>query len=244
MVFASHVSLVGYLVVLVAAGLGAALQSTIGFGAAIVAVPVLSLVVPEAVPATVIVWVLPLVVVMALRERHGVDWPGVGWMTAGRLPGTAVGVWVVSSVTVDTLTVLAGFCVLVAVATSVIATTVPLTPTSQTAAGFASGVMGTSTSIGGPPLALLYQRQAGFVLRATLSVGFVVGISISLVGLAAVGAVEAWQVWLALALVPGHVVGLLLSRRVVGRVDEVWLRPAVLGFVAVTAAVAIARGLM
>lgn len=222
--------------------MGATVQGTIGFGAAVVAVPVLSLVVPEAIPVVVIIWAAPLVVAMAVRERQGVDWPGVGWITFGRLPGTAVGVWVVSSVATDTLSVMAGCAVLLAVLTSLIATAVPLTRTTKTATGFASGVMGTATSIGGPPVALLYQRHPGPVLRSTLAMTFVAGISISLVGLAAAGAIEGWHVLLALALLPGQAIGLAVSRRVARNVDARWLRPAVLVFVTVTAASAIGRG--
>lgn len=228
---------------MLAAGLGATVQGTIGFGAALVAVPVLSLVVPEAIPVVVIVWAAPLVVAMAVRERQGVDWPGVGWITLGRLPGTVVGVWVVSSVASDTLSVLAGFAVLLAVFTSLVATAVPLTRTTRAATGFASGVMGTATSIGGPPVALLYQRHQGPVLRSTLAVTFVAGISISLIGLASAGAIEAWHVLLALALLPGQALGLAASRPVSRYVDARWLRPAVIVFVTVTAASAIGRGL-
>jgi uncharacterized protein len=218
-------------------------QGAIGFGAALVVVPVLGLVAPEALPATVIIWAMPLVVAMAVRERHGVDWSGVGWMTFGRLPGVAVGAWVVSAVAADTLSVLAGCAVLLAVVTSLIATTVRVTRTTKTAAGFASGVMGTATSIGGPPLALLYQHHQGVVLRSTLATTFVVGIMLTLGGLAVAGAVEGWHVLLALALLPGQVAGLTISRSVTRHLDERWLRHAVLAVVSVTAAVAIGNGL-
>jgi uncharacterized protein len=214
-----------------------------GFGAALVVVPVLGLVAPEALPATVIIWAMPLVVAMAVHERHGVDWSGVGWMTLGRLPGVVVGAWVVSAVAADTLSVLAGCAVLLAVVTSLIATTVRVTRTTKTAAGFASGVMGTSTSIGGPPLALLYQHHQGVVLRSTLAMTFVLGIVLTLIGLAVAGAIEGWHVVLALALLPGQVAGLAISRSVTRHLDERWLRHIVLLFVSVTAAVAIGRGL-
>ena len=42
-------------------------------------------------------------------------------------------------------------------------------------AGLVSGVAGTATSIGGPPLAMLYQHRHPQVLRPTLAVFFLLG---------------------------------------------------------------------
>jgi len=103
--------------------------------------------------------------------------------------------------------------------------------------------MGTATSIGGPPLALLYQRQEGRVLRSTLAMAFVFGTAISLTGLAIAGAIEPWHLELALAMVPGLVGGLAVSRALGRRLDGPLLRPAVLGLATVAALVAVARGL-
>jgi uncharacterized membrane protein YfcA len=81
------------------------------------------------------------------------------------------------------------------------------------------------------------------VLRSTLAVTIGTGTVVSLVGLAIAGAVAGWQVVLALALLPGVGAGLLAGRALTARVDGRWLRPAVLAFAAVTAVLAIARGL-
>jgi hypothetical protein len=111
------------------------------------------------------------------------------------------------------------------------------------ATGVVSGAMGTATSIGGPPLALLYQHHEGPVLRATLAATFALGTALSVVGLALAGAIEGWHVWLAAALMPGTLAGVAASNRLVGRVDGAWLRPAVLAFASIAAALAVARGL-
>jgi uncharacterized membrane protein YfcA len=243
---ALHLSPGDYAVVLLAATIGATVQGTIGFGANLISVPVVAVVAPDALPVTLVVWAVPLVVTMVVRERDGVDWAGVGWITLGRLPGTVLGAWVVTSVATDTLSVLAGAAVLLAVAVSLVSATVPLTPATRTAAGFASGVMGTSTSIGGPPLALLYQHQDGKVVRSTLAAAFAVGTVTSLTGLAVAGAIEAWQVVLALALLPSLAGGLLVSRRLVHRFDRFdrpWLRPVVLALAGAAASVAVVHGL-
>jgi uncharacterized protein len=239
----SYISLGEYLVVLLTAGVGATVQGSVGFGANLVAVPVVAVLVPEALPVVLLLWVLPLVVAMAVREHHGVDWPGVGWITLGRLPGTAVGTWVVAEVADDTLSVLCGGAVLAAVVTSLLTTTVRVTPVTRAVAGFTAGVMGTATSIGGPPMALLYQHHEGRVLRATLAAAFAVGTTTSLAALTISGVVEGWQVWLALALLPGLAAGMLLSRSLTRYLDRRWLRPVVLGVAAVAALAAVLRGL-
>jgi hypothetical protein len=208
-----------------------------------VAAPVLAVVEPRALPAALMLPVLPLTVAMMRRERHGVDWRSVGWLMAGRVPGTVAGSLVVAVVAAETLSVLAGIAVLIAVGASLLTATIPVTPGTEVATGAVSGAMGTATSIGGPPLALLYQHHEGPVLRATLAATFALGTGLSIVGLALAGAIEGWHLWLAAALLPGTLAGVAASNRLVGRVDGAWLRPAVLVFASLAAALAVVRGL-
>lgn len=238
-----HLGLFEYLAVLAAVTVGSAVQGTLGFGANLLGVPVLALFEPAAIPAATTMMAVPLASTMALAERGHVDWPGVGWLMVGRLPGTVVGAAIVAVVAAGTLSVLAGAAVLVAVTLSLVTTTVVVNRRTTVAAGLASGTMGTATSIGGPPLALLYQHHEGPVLRSTLAVTIGMGTVISLGGQAIAGAVHGWQLLLALSLLPGVAVGLLLGRVVSRRVDERWLRPAVLGFATAAALLAIGRGL-
>jgi uncharacterized protein len=230
-------------IALAAIGVGAMVQGSVGFGANIVAVPVVAVLEPDALPATLALVVIPLVAVMAVREWHALDRAGVSWITVGRIPGTVVGAAVIAVVSADTLSVLLGAGVLLAVAMSVLTTTIPVNGVTATTAGFASGAMGTATAIGGPPLALLYQHHEGPVLRATLAVAFAVGSVFSIVALAIAGAIEWWHIVLAAALLPGLLAGLVLSRLLVHRLDRGWLRPAVLIFAAVTSVIAIVQGL-
>jgi uncharacterized protein len=239
----THLTLAEYAAVLIAGMIGATVQGTVGFGANLIAVPVVAIVAPEALPATLILWALPLTAAMVAREHHGVDWSGVGWMTVGRVPGTAVGAWVVATVATNTRSALCGAVVLVVVAASSWTKQVRLTPVTKTAAGLMAGIMGTATSIGGPPMALLYQHNEGRVLRSTLAMAFTVGTITSLTALALTGAIEAWQVGLALALVPALFVGLVLSRALAHRLDGPWLRPTVLAIAALAGLVAVVRGL-
>jgi uncharacterized membrane protein YfcA len=126
------------------------------------------------------------------------------------------------------LSVLFAATILVAVAVS--ASGVYVRPTRRTlvGAGLASGFMGTVAGIGGPPIALVYQRAGGPTLRATLARYFLVGTFVSLPTLVVVGVLGLDELALALVLLPGVAVGFSLSRPLVHRVDKRSIRPLVL----------------
>ncbi|MCZ7525254.1 MAG: sulfite exporter TauE/SafE family protein [Acidimicrobiia bacterium] len=232
----------GELVAAMAAALaGGLVQGSVGFGLNLVAVPVVALVAPDALPTALILLALPMTVLMARRERHALDRRGFVWITMGRLPGTVLGAWIVAVVSGDALLGLVGAVVVVAVVMSMTSPPVAVTRPTALIAGLASGVMGTATAIGGPPLALLYQHRDGPTLRSTLASAFLVGIAMSLTALALAGEVDRDQVGLALALAPAMLAGLWASRLTTRWLDARWLRPAVLGFAAVTGVVAILR---
>jgi hypothetical protein len=90
-------------------------------------------------------------------------------------------------------------------------------------------VSGTATSIGGPPVAMLYQHASGATLRSTMGLYFLVGNVLSGSALALAGEIGGREVLRALALLPFLLVGFLLSGPLRGRVDGGALRVAVLG---------------
>jgi uncharacterized membrane protein YfcA len=238
-----HLSVPEYAVVLAACIVGASVQGAIGFGMNLVVVPTLALVEAEALPAVGLLLAVPITIGMLAHEHAHADRSGVVWVSTGRIPGSLAGAWIVTSVSDATLSAIIGAFVVLAAAMSLVAPPIRVTPASAFATGVASGTMGTASSIGGPPVALLYQHHHGRVVRATLAFTFAIGTAISLTVLFFVGELAWWHVGLAAALAPGIVGGTVLARRLHGRLDRGWIRPAVLGFAAVTGVVAIARGL-
>lgn len=208
---------------------GGALQGSIGFGALLVAAPVVALIDIDLVPASTAVAGTALVVLIAIRERRGVDRTGVGWVLAGRVPGTLAGGAAVGLLPEAELQAFFGALLLVAVAISAGSAHLRRTPGVLLSAGMVSGVMGTATSVGGPPVALVYQREEGPVIRGTLSAIFVVGSLMTLTTLAAVGELGVDELVAGLVMTPGIVAGFLVSRWTAPRVDGRALRPAVLG---------------
>jgi uncharacterized membrane protein YfcA len=118
--------------------------------------------------------------------------------------------------------------VLLAVAISVSGFSLALNARNLLATGVLSGIMGTTAAIGGPPIALVYQRQKGPRIRGTLSLIFVVGTIISLISLAVIGRFGLHEIKLALILIPGVLIGFSVSHHTKNILDRGFMRPAVL----------------
>ena len=225
-----------------AVAIGAIIQGSIGFGYALVAVPALVLLLPWSVPVAPLLLALPMTVLMSAREWRSIDFGGFFLITTGRLLGTIAGVALLVFVPGGWLSTLTGLLILAAALASFFKPSFEVRNGTRLTGGIASGVVGTVAALGGTPLALVYQDRSGAELRSTLSISFVVGIAMSLIGLRLAGKVEWRHFALALELLPGLLVGLWASRLVVKRLNERWLRPAVLTFAAVAGVVIVLLG--
>jgi uncharacterized protein len=217
-----------------AVGVGALVQGVLGFGLALLAVPVLAWLAPELVPVGILVAVMPIVVAAAVRERLHVDLRGIGWALVGRVPGGAVGAVAVALLPVRGLQLLVAATVCLAVLAAVVADRRPRVArasprrSSLVLAGGLSGLGGTTSGIGGPPMAIAFRNSGGPVIRSTLATFFLLGALLSLGSLAVVGEVTAERLLVGLVLVPPVVVGYLLSGALRHRVDAGAVRAGVL----------------
>jgi uncharacterized protein len=235
------------LILIIAGGavlLGSAVQGSIGLGLGLVAAPVVSLLDPTLIPGAVLIptALLPALT-LGLEWRH-IDLRGVSWALAGRLFGTVGGVWVVAVLAPRTLGGAVGVMVLVAVALTVSTFRVRPTPATLSTAGFISGVTGTATSIGGPPVALVYQHDPGPRVRSTLSAYFVVGVAVSLSALAIGGQLDGRTALFGLSLLPFVVVGFLVAYPLRRLVDGRRLRAALLVVVTISGIVLVVQALL
>lgn len=225
-------------------GFGALLQGTIGFGLGVFAVPLLLLIRPELVPGPLLLSSIPLTILMTHRERASVTWGDLKWALVGRIAGIAAAAVIIAVVPADPLAVASGVFVLLAVALSATGRRVPTLPGTLVTAGALSGVLGTTVSIGGPPMALLYQYESGPTIRATLSAFFLVGVSLSLIALHFVGRFGMVELLAAVTLLPGVLVGWWLSRHTARWLDRGYTRPAVLVVSAAISVLVILRRLL
>lgn len=207
-------------------------------------VPILLLIEPQFVPGPLLFASIGLTVLLTHRERRGVRVADLKWALSGRVLGIAMAATALLVVPAPRLAILFGTLVLVAVGLSATGLHVPIRPGTLFSAGILSGFMGTTVSIGGPPMALLYQRQSGPQVRGTLSAYFVIGVSLSLIGLHLVGRFGMDEFLLALALLPGIGLGFLLSRHTAAALDVGSLRRPILIVSAVSAMIVLVRALV
>lgn len=238
-----HVSGAELAACLLIVAVGAFVQGSVGFGINLIVVPVIAVLVPDAIPGAVVLLSLPLTITMLVREHHHVDRRGVAWVMVGRLPGAVIGAAVVVLVATDVLTAIVGAVILVAVALSVTRLHVPVAPWSAASAGLAAGVMGTAAGVDGPPLALLYQHHRSEAIRATLAACFVMGALLSAVALLVAGEIRAEQLVFTLQLLPALAVGLLASTWGARHLRGRSVRPAVLAFASLAGVLALVDGL-
>jgi uncharacterized protein len=113
-------------------------------------------------------------------------------------------------------------------------------------AGFAAGVFSTSTGTSGPPIviALSAKRLEPMVFRATISAIFLVQGSASLVFFAIGGQITRDAVSVALAGLPGVVVGSIVGERGFRRLDTPTFRRVVLGMLFLSGVVALIGALV
>lgn len=239
-----HVTGLEYSVLFLAVVAGATVQGSVGFGLNLTVVPVVAIVVPEALPGALLLSTVPLTATMAARNWSSVDKPGATRIFVARIPGVVIGVAIVAAVSASLLGVLAGSAVIVAVALSLLSGPRRITPFEEYGAGLAAGVMGTATALEGPPLALVYQHAPADVLRGTLAALFAAGSVMSFIALALAGEISGWQIWLSLALMPPIALGYAVSAPITRALHGRSLRPAVLTVAGLAGAVAIARGLV
>lgn len=222
---------------------GAALQGAVGFGAALVAAPLLVLVDPGLVPGPITIAGIALGVLAVRRERSHVDLPSLRWSLAGLLPGTLLAGWALRIVSDRALAVGVGVLVLVAVGLSATGLSVARRPRTLALAGAVSGFMGTAAAVSGPPMAIVYQHVSGPELRATLARFFIGSAVVSVPTLVVAGRLGPAELVAGLALVPGVVLGHRASGLLVHRVDRGRTRLVVLVTSAASAAFVIVRQL-
>ena len=129
---------------------GSYVQSSIGFGLAIIAAPVLFFIDPVYVPAPITISAFTLSLANAAKHWHSISFEGLKFAIIGRIPGTIAGGLLLFWIGQEQLALWLGISVIVAVLLSFSNVVLKPTPSALLSAGFLSGFMGTSTSIGGP----------------------------------------------------------------------------------------------
>ena len=231
------ISLWQYVLAILVVAVGAMIQGSLGFGLGLVSAPALALIDATFIPGPLLLVGVAVTLTVFLRERGAVDWKGMKWAIFGRVIGTIAGGWAVVAFSKDAVIVLVAVLVLAGVLMTSIGWKIKTNRITLSTAGIVSGVMGTLTSVGGPPMALVYQRETAQKLRATLAGFFLVGATFSLLTLAVSGGMSQHAFALGALMLPGYVIGMIANRWASKFLDKGYSRVAVLTFSALSSVV-------
>ncbi len=206
----------------------ALVQGSTGFGFGIIAAPALLFFSDWLVPGPLVFTALILTVLSSFRERQSINFKGLFWLLAGRLPGTLIGLGALVIFRREKLGLVIALIILLAVALSLVRGRFEIRPKSLLGAGLTSGFMGTISAIGGPPVALVLQHRAAPEFRATIAVYFTVGATVSLAGLHTIGLFSAREFVAGLLLTPAVLFGFALSGPVLPKLNQQYSRSLIL----------------
>lgn len=224
--------------------LASVVQATLGMGYGLTAAPLLALVDPVFVPVPTILIGMISSTAGAWSERQNIHWAEVSDAVLGRLAG-AICAALVLAIIVDTgvFMIIFGVAVGVAVLLSVFSLTITKSRSSLAAMGAVSGLMGTITGVGAPPLALLYQGSYAGEARPTLAAIFSIGCLVSALALASIGWLGITELVMLLLMLVPMTLGTWIGRRSRALVDSRY-RLALLTVAGAAAIILILRGLL
>lgn len=233
-----------WLVCAVTVLLGTVVQRLSGAGYGMFAAPVMALVAPEWLPGTVVLVGFIIGAGSLLNARDAVQWRDLPPGFAGRILGAGVAAYIAAAVVgTDALAIIVGVVVLFAVALTVLGLTVPISGGSLFVAGGVSGVMGTLTGIGAPPMAILYANVETRRAAATQNAFYGFGTFVAIIALSIAGVLSLPQLAFAASLAPLVPLALWVSRPLAMRFERGAIRPWALGLATISAMVLLARTL-
>ncbi|MEX2588100.1 MAG: sulfite exporter TauE/SafE family protein [Actinomycetota bacterium] len=233
-----------YLLQLLVVTAGSLVQGSVGFGFALVSAPLLVLIDPSLVPGPATVASAAVGALNVYRNRGPTDWGGIRWASIGLVPGTVLAGFVLARVSAQSLAVLVGGLVLTAVLASLAGVHVGRSPRVLMTAGAVSGFMGTTATIGGPPIALVFQRESGPFIRSTLARFFIVASAMAIVALIAAGRLGIPEAVSGVALYPGILLGFWLSKHLLPFLDAGLMRIAILSVSGVSSIAVLVKELL
>lgn len=202
----------GHFAAMAAVVFGAALTQGIGgIGFAMVSAPISVLLFPELVPGPLLVLGTALALLAAARDFGDINWRSFGVIMGGRIVGTVIGAAIMSALSATLFGVVLASLILIGVILSVSGWRVSASDPALVTAGAASGIMGTITSSGAAPYAIVMQRVPPAELRGTMGGVFFVGGFLSLATLAVFGHFTSDQFWLGAILFPFVIAGFAVS---------------------------------
>lgn len=224
--------------------IAALIQRTTGQAFGTILAGFVTLIAPAYVPAAVILLGAPVTLMSVGLDFRAVRFREITPAIAGRLTGAVPAAMLVSVIAGSHLLgVFVGLTILLGVGLSLAGLKVARTPVTLGVAGLASGFFGTLTAVGAAPMSLIYQHEEAKAARATLNFFFLIGVTGSIIALAAEGVIRVTDLYLVAALAPAVLLGVVLSGFTAKRMEGRSLRPAALALTTGAAVLLLARSL-
>lgn len=220
---------------------GSIVQGASGLGLGMVAAPVLVLVDERFVPGPLLTLSFFVSMMMVIREYRAIDMRGLSMAIAGRIPGNILGGLFIAVIPQAVYGIVFGILVLVAVALTLSGLKFLPTARNLIGAGFASGIMGTLTSVGAPPIALAYQHGRAATVRVTLGAFFMISSVLSILTLHYFGRFDYDEMVFGLLFALPMVFGFWISNFLVRQMRERHVRYIILGLSAASSVILILR---
>jgi len=217
-----------FLVAALAVFAGAVVQGSVGLGLGMVAAPVLMFIDTRFVPGPMLFLACVVSILIAYRERHSIDRPGLAYALLGRVPGTVIAGMTIAAIPLALYNLIFGLLVIAAVLLNTAGWKVLPSTRNLFIAGFASGYMGTLTSIGAPPMAIVYTHREAAVIRSTLAAFFFISSAISMAILHYFGKFDVEGILIGIGFIVPLMVGFWVSGFVVRRINTKVVRYSVL----------------
>ena len=223
--------------------LATAVQYALGIAFGLIAAPLLALISIVFVPVPVLMLTFVTTVTSLGSEWSRIHWNEVWSAAGGRVIGSVLGVMVLSAIPDEKAFMLVfGLTIAIAVVISLSGLRIPFNLLSVGTAGMFSGLSAAITSVGGPPMAVVYQRRSAAEARPSLQTYFAIGAFVTLCILGVAGHVKGEDLTRAVLLLPGFAAGYLTGPLLRSRIDR-GFRGLLLASAAVSALLLIWRGL-
>lgn len=206
---------------------GSALQSMTGFGLAVITAPILVILNPNFLPVPLLALGCVLSLLNCIRYRQQLNFNNIKIALIARIPGSVLGVFLLALLPPIVFSVSFSFFIILSVLLTYRRINIHRCKRNLVLAGFFSGLMGTTTSVGGPPIALIYQNSKLSIVRAELGLFFLIGTLVSLVMLFMSGNISYAQVQLTLPLIPAILIGFGLSFYLDKYLGQRYLKPCI-----------------
>ena len=202
-----------YLIVLFLIIIGAITQSAIGIGFGIPA-GILVMLEPSMVPSCIILMGSFLALSNAMLSYKDIIKVDLIYSYTGRVIGSILAMPLIFlTLGTDYYLIVFGVLLLIATYLSAKKWNIVATKKNITIAGTASGLMGTLTGIGGPPMAIVYQNSSATKVVATLNMFFGIGALFSVLLFIYFDLINLPEVMKSIYLAPGLVIGTYIGRR-------------------------------